>query len=96
MTNWTFFTNHGHILFIIALNPKLPVREIAIKVGITERATLKLISDLVADEIVTIEKDGRNNVYSVNLDKHLRHDIEKECTVGEIIKTIRKAKSIKR
>jgi predicted transcriptional regulator len=94
MTQWTFFTNHGHILFTIAINPTLPVREIASQVGITERAALKIISDLVNDEFISIKKDGRNNVYTVNLTKHLRHDIEKESTVGEIIKAVKKSKKL--
>jgi DNA-binding IscR family transcriptional regulator len=93
MTQWTFFTNHGHILFIIALNKSAPVREIAASVGITERAALKILSDLARDEFIFIEKDGRNNVYTVNLDKHLRHNIEQECTVGDVTKMIKKAKS---
>lgn len=93
MSGWTFFTNHGHILFIIALNPSMPVRQIANNVGITERSALKIISDLVSDEYIFIQKVGRNNVYTVNLDKHLRHSIEKECTVGEVIETIKLSKS---
>jgi len=91
MTQWTFFTNHGHILFIIALNKSAPVREIAARVGITERAALKILSDLARDEFIFIEKVGRNNIYTVNLDKHLRHDIERECTVGDVTKMLKKA-----
>ena len=91
MTTWTFFTNYGHILFLIALNPSISVKDIAKSVGITERATLRIISDLVKDEFITVTKKGRRNTYSINLKKQLRHEIEKNCMVGDIIKLIKKS-----
>ncbi len=85
MSKWTFFTNHAHVIFVIALEPSCTVREIALKVGITERAVLRIISELSDDGLVEIFKQGRSNHYKVNLDTHFRHDIEKNCTVGDII-----------
>lgn len=90
MSNWTFFTNHAHVIFVIALDSSITVREISIRVGITERAVLRIISELADDEMLSISKNGRSNVYSVNLDAHFRHDIEKNCTVGDIIDLLSK------
>jgi DNA-binding IscR family transcriptional regulator len=92
MATWTFFTNYGHILFMVALNPDISVKEMAISVGITERAILRIISELVKDEFIRIEKLGRRTTYTVNLDKHLRHDVEKNCKIADIIKLIKKTK----
>lgn len=89
---WTFFTNHAHILFLLAIDPDIAVKDIAAQVGITERATLRIIADLAKDHFITITKNGRCNSYSVNNDQYLRHDIEGKCKVGDIIKLIKKSK----
>jgi len=85
MSNWNFFTNHAHVIFVIAIEPQMTVRDIALKVGITERAVLRIISELAEDKLISIEKSGRSNIYTVNLKYHFRHDIERDCTVGDII-----------
>lgn len=38
-TSWTFLTNHSHVLICLALQPDMLLREVAQKVGITERGT---------------------------------------------------------
>lgn len=91
MSDWNFFTNHGHVLFVLAQNPNLTMREISSMVGITERRAQKIIADLLEDEFIIVTKVGRNNTYQVNGDKHLRHPIEQKCCVGEIIKVIQEA-----
>lgn len=90
MAQWTFFTNHAHILFLVALDPSITVKEIALKVGITERAAMQIISHLTEDGFIKITKVGRRNTYSVNSKKHLRHSIEGDCKVEDIIKMLKK------
>lgn len=89
MSNRTFFTNYAHVIFVIALDSSVTVRDISARVGITERAVMRIISELSEDKILTITKSGRSNIYSVNLDTHFRHDIEKNCTVGDIISLLK-------
>lgn len=96
MSSWTFFSNHAHILFLIALSPTISVREISNKAGITERAVMKIISDLVKDDFISITKDGRRNIYKVNSDKHLRHEIEMNCHIGDIVKLVKKSQKTKK
>ena len=91
MANWTVFTNHGHILFLLALKPKIAVKEIASEVGITERAALRILSELSRDNFINVTKQGRCNSYSINSEMHLRHDIEKSCKVEDILKVIKKS-----
>ena len=38
MAQWTFLTNHAHVLLCVAQNPNVRLREVANLVGITERA----------------------------------------------------------
>ena len=87
-SNWTFFSNHGHVIISLGLNPKLTHREIAEKVGITERAVQKIISDLVESDFVSIKKEGRNNEYIINNTKHLKHKIESCCEIRDIIELV--------
>ena len=37
MADWTFLTNHSHVLVCIMQNPRIRLSEIAEQVGITER-----------------------------------------------------------
>lgn len=91
MAHWTFFTNYGHILFLVAQNPSIAVKDIASKVGITERAALRILSDLAKDEFINVTKKGRCNSYTVNTDMNLRHEIEQNCKIDDIIKLIKKS-----
>jgi len=93
MSDWNFFTNHGHILFLIATQPAITVREASLKVGVTERSTLKIISDLVKGEYIQVIKKGRHNNYKIIGDKHLKHDLEKECQVKDFVDIIKAKKN---
>lgn len=88
MANWNFFTNHGHIIILLGNHPNLTLREISQKVGITERATQKIISDLEKDGFLKITKNGRCNCYKVPGKKRLRHELEKSCRVENLLKLV--------
>lgn len=91
--SWTFLTNHSHVLCLINNDPKITIRDMAIKVGITERAVLNILSDLTATEYLSVTKVGRNNHYSVNKHKSLRHPIENHCTIDDFLKTLEAKKA---
>ncbi len=65
--SWGFLTNHAHVLIQIARNHRSTVREIATAAGITERATHSVLSDLRHDGIIHATRDGRRNVYSIDI-----------------------------
>ena len=69
--SWGFLTNHAHVLIQIARNPRSTVREIAIEAGITERATHSVLSDLREDGILVATREGRRNVYQIEISKLL-------------------------
>lgn len=46
-TGWTFFTNHSYVLLCIAEDPDALLREVAARVGITERAKQLIVAPLV-------------------------------------------------
>lgn len=83
--NWTFFSNFAHVLICLAENPHTRLRDVADRVGITERTTFRLVRELEEAGILERVKEGRRNHYVINTDAHLRHDIEKHCTIGELL-----------
>ncbi len=84
-SRWTFLTNHAHVLVCLAEDPSLRGRDIAERVGITERATQAIVADLVAEGYVTRHREGRRNRYTVNPDGRLRHPLEHQHSVGELL-----------
>ena len=92
-TGWTFFSNHGHVYFLLATNEDIVVREIAIKVGITERSVLGIIQDLDQAGYIKREKVGRSNKYKIVPKKTLRHPLESNVQLKELVDLITKAKS---
>ena len=89
-SSWTFLTNHAHVLMCLEKNASERIRDLAVEVGITERAVQRIIVDLEADGYLNHIRDGRRNVYKVFPRKPLRHDIEKHRQVHDLIQLINK------
>jgi predicted transcriptional regulator of viral defense system len=85
VTGWTFLTNHTHVLLALARDPGLRLRDIADLVGITERATQRILGELEAGGYLERRKTGRRNVYVLHLGLPLRHPLERAYTVGRLI-----------
>lgn len=82
---WTFFTNHAHVLLCLAGDPEMRLRDVVAKVGITERAVQKIISELEAGGVLERQRLGRRNVYRILGKLPLRHPVESHCTVDGLI-----------
>ena len=83
--NWTFLSNHAHVLVCVAKNPDVRLSEVAELVGIRERTVHRIVHELIAAGYIAVTKVGRNNVYSVDLDKPLRHPLEAEHNIHAIV-----------
>lgn len=88
VASWTFLTNHAHVLVCIARDPGVRLRDIAERVGITERATQGIVSDLVDAGYVVRNKVGRRNFYEVNGALPLRHPLEADQAVGALLQSV--------
>ena len=82
---WTFLSNHGHVLVCIARDPETRLRDVARAVGITERAVQKIVTDLEAAGVVERHREGRRNRYSLHPDRPLRHPIESHRSVAALL-----------
>jgi predicted transcriptional regulator len=66
-------------------DPYIRLLDIAERVGITDRAVQKIISDLELDGAIDRTKEGRCNRYAVNEGHGLRHPLEATRTVGRLL-----------
>jgi DNA-binding MarR family transcriptional regulator len=82
---WAFLTNHAHVLLCIARDPESRGRDVAEQVGITERATQRILADLIGGGYVTRTKVGRRNHYKINARGHLRHPVLRDLSVGPLL-----------
>lgn len=89
MDRWTFLTNHAHVLLCIWSDAEVRLRDIAAKVGITERATQRIVSDLIDGGYLTSRRVGRCNIYEVHPNLPFRHPIENHHNVGEFLRLMR-------
>jgi DNA-binding transcriptional ArsR family regulator len=62
---WKFLTNHAQVLACIAHDPGVLLREISERVGITERAAHRIVTELADGGYITRERDGRRNLYTI-------------------------------
>lgn len=84
-TGWTFLTNHSHVLFCLAQDPMLRLRDIAERVGITERAVQRIVTELEQAGALARIREGRRNHYEIRRECSLRHVIESHRTVGDLL-----------
>ncbi len=85
---WDFLTNHAHVLTCVAHDPGIRLRDIAVAVGITERAAHKILSDLVEEGYVLRERQGRRNRYQVVPQLPLRHPLVQGREVGDLLEVL--------
>jgi DNA-binding MarR family transcriptional regulator len=87
---WTLLTAHGHVLVEIARNPETRIRDISGAVGITERTTAAIVSDLEEAGYITRTRVGRRNRYTVHLDAPFRHPAQAELPVRPLLEFLAK------
>ena len=88
-TSWTFLTNHTQVLLCIADDVDIRLRDVAEKVGITERAAQRIVADLVEAAIIDRRRVGRRNHYLINRQAAMRHAAQAEHRVGPLLDLLR-------
>ena len=84
-SSWNFFTNHAHVLISLQAHPDLPLRRVALAIGITERAVQRIVAELEEGNYLKRTKVGRQNKYEINGDMPLRHSQESHRTIKELL-----------
>lgn len=83
--DWTFLSNHTHVLYCISTWPDIRIRDIAVKVRITERAVQRIVVDLERGGYLKRERVGRQNRYRLERGRHLRHPLEHHVEIGRLL-----------
>jgi DNA-binding Lrp family transcriptional regulator len=76
------------VLLFVSQQPEARLRDIAERVGITERAVQKIVRDLQDGGLLSVTKHGRCNRYRVHGRKSLRHELEAHCSVSSLVNLI--------
>ena len=87
-SGWMFLTNHFLVLACLSRDPELRIRDIANLVGITERATVQILSQLETAGYLTKTRVGRRNHYTVRGELPLRHPLNNGRQVGELLRVV--------
>jgi DNA-binding Lrp family transcriptional regulator len=93
---WTFLSNHAHVLVCLAADPDSRLRDVAASVGITERAVQKIVGDLEQAGVIERVRTGRRNSYRLHPSVPLRHPLEAHRTVGALLSVVLDAKGHRR
>jgi hypothetical protein len=84
-TSWSFLTNHARVMLCISSDPGIRLRDIAARLGITERSAYGIVTDLAVAGYITKMKDGRRNQYEIQAHLPLPEPTSRERTVGEVL-----------
>ena len=88
MPPFSFLTNHGLALLAIAHDPQLRLRDIADELGITERATQRIVGELVDAGYVHRTREGRRNNYAVRLDLPAAIPGARDLEIGALVSVL--------
>jgi len=83
-----FLTNHALVLSHISRHNRITARELSDTIGITERATRKIIVDLLEAGYITKKLEGRRNHYRINPDRPISPPGLEETAVGYLLQTV--------
>jgi hypothetical protein len=82
---WSFLTNHAQVLLCIAHDPGVRLREIGEAVGITERASHRIVAELVAAGYISRARNGRRNHYTIQSHLPLPDPLAREQKIGNLL-----------
>jgi len=83
--SWTFITTHGLVLLAISEDPEVRLRDVALRVGITERAVQRIVADLIEAGYLSKDRVGRRNVYQVHGEIRLPHPMARHQRVAALL-----------
>jgi DNA-binding transcriptional ArsR family regulator len=88
MARWTFLTNHGRALLCIAQEPDVRLRDIAVRLDITERSAYGIVSDLAEAGYILKERDGRRNRYEIQHHLPLPEALDRDEAIGDVLSVL--------
>ena len=94
--HWTFLSNHGQVLLCIAHDPAIRLRDIGDRIGITERAAHRIVTELADAGYLSRERRGRRNHYTITSDLPLPDPLARDQRIGELLEVLTSSSRAKR
>jgi predicted transcriptional regulator len=82
---WKFLTNHAQVLVCIAHDPGVRLREVSERVGITERAAHRIVTELAAGGYIKRERNGRRNRYTIQSGVSFPDRLSRVERIGDLL-----------
>lgn len=92
---WTFLSNHTHVLVCLTADGEQTLRDVAAKVGLTERGVQRIVAELEQAGVLERDRDGRRNLYRIDAKAPLRHPLEAHCQIGALLQLVTPAPGLK-
>src|SRR2546423_949800 len=88
--HWSLVTNHGHVLAYIAVDPDARLRDLAERVGVTERTAVQIVNDLEQAGYLTRTRVGRRNRYQIDGERKVQTS-RLPMTIGQLLAVLLQA-----
>jgi DNA-binding transcriptional ArsR family regulator len=88
VADWTFLTNHAHVMVCLRRDPGARIRDVAQAVGITERAAQRIVTELEDAGYLTRVREGRRNRYTLHERRPLRHPLEGTSSIADLLDAV--------
>ncbi len=88
MTDWTFLTDHAHVLVLLARDPRGATADLAAELGITEADVTAILADLGASGYVSERSGNQHPIHVVDRTLPLRHPVEAHHAVGRLLDAV--------
>jgi DNA-binding MarR family transcriptional regulator len=85
VSDFRLLTSHGNTLLLIARDPRIRLRDVAVALGITERRAQRIVGELVATGYLLKEREGRRNFYHVSTHLPLRLPFQEDIDLGSLL-----------
>jgi predicted transcriptional regulator len=88
MADWNLLTNHANVLLCVTEEPDIRLRELAVKVSISERAVKRIVADLEEAGFISRERQGRRNHYLVHSDVTISGPMTRGLQLGALLSAL--------
>jgi DNA-binding MarR family transcriptional regulator len=85
MNEWNFLTNHANVLLCVTNEPDIRLRELAVRIGISERAVKRIVADLERAGYISRERAGRRNHYLVHSEAAMQGPVMRGLQLGALL-----------
>jgi len=96
VSDWTFLTDHAHVLVVLARDPRGDAKAVAKATGVDIDAVLAILRDLEAAGVIRRERRGATEFTFIDRKTPLRHPVEGHHAVGRLLDAVESSSDVLR